>query len=204
LLLSAVFCLFLLTWRVVMTAEISYIFLAWNLFLAAIPYFISGWLVKNETVPKNRFILAIAIVACLLFMPNSFYIVTDLFHLDTIASRHQWFDLTMILTFAWTGILFGIISLRRIEIVLRPAMGKYFSPLIIFLLMWLNAFGVYIGRYLRFNSWDVISDPTSLFGDVSVILFNPFDHKGVWAMTVCFTVFMLIIYYTVKKLAEDF
>jgi uncharacterized membrane protein len=203
LLLSVLFCLILLTYQVVTTARVSYIFLGWNLFLASIPYFISSWLMKNESLVKKRFVLIPAIGIWLLFMPNSFYIITDLFHLDTMRSKKLWFELTMIFSFAWTGILFGIISIMRMEKILRPVMGKYFSPLLICLVMWLNAFGVYIGRYLRFNSWDVISDPVSLFGEVGTIIFNPFDHRWVWAMTVCFTVFMLIVYYTVKKVAED-
>jgi len=110
----------------------------------------------------------------------------------------------MILSFAWTGLLLGMISIRRMEIILTTMKGKIFSSAVVCLVMWLNAFGIYIGRYLRFNSWDIITDPFSLFGEIFSIVFNPYDHRWVWAMTICFSFFMLIIYYTIKKMSEAF
>jgi uncharacterized membrane protein len=202
--LSSAFNIFLLFCRMVMTGQITYAFLVWNLFLAWIPYLISRRLNKDTKVPRNKLRLTLLIFLWLLFMPNSFYIITDLFHLDNIATGHQWFDLTMVLSFAWTGILLGLISIRKMEMILSSAKGKIPASILVCVVMWLNAFGIYIGRYLRFNSWDVITNPFSLFDEIILILFNPYDHRWVWAMTICFSLFMIILYYTIKKLSDAF
>jgi len=137
-------------------------------------------------------------------MPNSFYILTDLFHLQNMGNGHPWFDLTLILSFAWNGILFGILSIRKMEMLLKAAKGKFISGLIIFMVMWLNAFGIYLGRFLRFNSWDVLINPFSLSGEIVAIFLNPYDYRYVWIMSFCFAFFMVIIYYTIKKVSETF
>ena len=202
LLVSSLFSMLLLVVRITITGNLTYAFLAWNLFLAFIPYHISGWLARYHEVLKRKIKLLLAVSCWLVFMPNSFYIITDLFHLGDMADGHQWFDLTMILSFAWNGILFGTLSIRRMEMILKKTKGKIISGFVVCLVMWLNAFGVYIGRYLRFNSWDVITNPFSLFAEIFGIIFNPYDHRWVWAMTLCFSFFMLILYYTIKKLSE--
>jgi uncharacterized membrane protein len=203
LLISSSFSVFLLAARIIMRQDISYIFLAWNLVLAYIPYCLANWLSVHKEIQLSRLKLFLIVVAWLLFMPNSFYIVTDLFHLDNFPGD-SWYDLTLILSFAWNGILFGILSLGKMESILKFSKGKLVAGLVVWVVMWLNAFGVYIGRFLRFNSWDIILDPFSLFQAVGEILLNPYDHKYVWAMTACFSFFMTILYYTVKKLAKVF
>jgi len=137
-------------------------------------------------------------------MPNSFYILTDLFHLDTMGNGHPWFDLTLILSFAWNGILFGIISIYKMELLLKKTKGNFISALVICAVMWLNAFGVYIGRFLRFNSWDIFLNPFSLLSEIADIVFDPYDHRYVWIMSFCFAFFMITVYYTIKKLSEAF
>lgn len=204
LLLSSVFSVILLLARIIFTGYFSYVFLPWNLFLAYIPYQVSRWLARNPQILESKLRLLIVLLAWLLFMPNTFYILTDLFHLDDMDSGHQWFDLTMILSFAWNGILFGILSIRQMEILLKTARGKWLPGFIICTVMWLNAFGIYIGRFLRFNSWDIITNPFSLFGEIFDIIFNPYDYRYVWAMTFCFGLFMIILYYSIKKLKEVF
>jgi uncharacterized membrane protein len=201
LLISSAFSLLLLAIRVVTSGRASYIFLAWNLFLACIPFLLSGWLCRHQEIIKNKVKLILLVSVWLLFMPNSFYILTDLFHLQNIGNGHPWFDLTLILSFAWNGILFGILSIRKMEMLLKASQGKFISGFVICMVMWLNAFGIYIGRFLRFNSWDVILNPFSLFGEIAGMFLNPYDYRYVWAMSFCFAFFMVIIYYTIKKLS---
>lgn len=203
LLISSSFSLLLLLVRVMTSGRFSYVFLAWNLFLAGIPYVISNWLSGNLNVMKSRIKLFFLVFAWLLFMPNCFYILTDLFHLENMGNGHPWFDLTLILSFAWNGVLFGILSMRKMENLLANAKGRFISSILICIVMWLNAFGIYIGRFLRFNSWDVILNPFALFGEVADLVLNPFDYRNVWATSVCFALFMSILYFTSKKLSES-
>jgi uncharacterized membrane protein len=202
LLVSCAFSLLLVGVRVVATGYFTYLFLVWNLFLAFIPYLISQRLSNNVRLIENRFMLLAATLAWLLFIPNSFYILTDLFHLGEFDAAPKWFDLLLIFSFAWNGLLLGILSMQRMEMILELAGGKRFSLPVIALVMWLNAFGIYIGRYLRYNSWDIITQPFSLFGELFAILLHPLRNKMEWGMISVYAVFMLLLYGTIRKLGE--
>jgi len=204
LLASSGFSCLLLLCRMTATRSLEYFFLPWNLFLAFVPYWITRWMTRNLFIIENKFKLFIALAAWLLFIPNSFYIITDLVHFTHIRSAPKWFDLLLIFSFAWNGILCGIISLRRVEIIIALLRGKQFSVFIIFGVMWLCAFGVYIGRFLRYNSWDIITDPFSLTGEILNMIIHPFANEYAWGMTLCYSVFMTFIYFTIKKLSVTF
>lgn len=202
LLASSVFSCMLLLVRMLVTHSIEYIFLPWNLFLAFIPYWITGWVTANIRIIKQKYKLVLVLALWLLFVPNSFYIITDLFHLTHIRSAPKWFDLLLIFSFAWNGILCGIISLQRVESILQSAWRKEFSILLVFAVMWLNALGIYIGRFLRFNSWDIISDPISLASEIFIMIFQPIDNWYAWGMTFCYAIFMSLLYISIKKITE--
>lgn len=202
LLLSSAFSCLLLLVRVIVSRSPAYLFLSWNLFLAFVPYWITWWMTKNGSIIENKLKRVIALAAWLLFIPNSFYIITDLFHLTEISTAPRWFDLLLIFSFAWNGILCGIISIRRVEIVTGAFTGSNSSLLFIFVVMWLNAFGIYIGRFLRFNSWDIVTDPFSLAGEIMDMLFHPVENGYAWGMTLCYAAFMTFLYFTIKKLSE--
>ena len=204
LLISCGFSCLLLCARIFITGDLTYLFLVWNLFLAFIPFAITEWLPTLERFAQRKRELAIVLFVWLLFIPNSFYILTDLFHLDKFDSAPKWFDLLLIFSFAWNGIVLGIVSIRRTEVILESISGRRFSLFIIFIVMWLNAFGIYIGRYLRFNSWDIIAQPFSLFKEMFEVLFHPLRNKMEWGMIAVYAVFMTVLYITIKKLAENF
>jgi uncharacterized membrane protein len=202
-----VFCSFsfiLLCARLAATGLLTYVFLLWNLFLAFIPYIISYWLCNNIHVIKNKLKLIGIIGAWLLFVPNSFYLITDLFHLARNHSAPKWFDLLLLLSFALNGIFFGVLSMQKMEAVLHKVSGKRFSLFIIFVVMCLNSYGIYLGRFLRYNSWDIVAQPFSLFGEMLEMLLHPFNNKMEWGMIFCYAVFMTLLYITIKKMAETF
>ncbi len=204
LILSSAFSCFLVGIRVIVTGSPMYLFLIWNLFLAFVPYWISGWLIRNYTATRINIKFIIALSAWLLFIPNSFYIITDFFHLSRFRLAPKWFDLLMIFSFAWNGLIFGIISLRRVEILFTRVRKKRFTIFMIFVVMWLCAFGIYIGRYLRFNSWDIITDPFSLGAEIINMIIQPVEYGYAWGMTICYAVFMTLAYVTIKKMSESF
>ncbi len=202
--ISCSFSFILVSARVAATGSLAYVFLVWNLFLAFIPYAISYWLCDNIHRLRNKLKLIGLIGAWLLFVPNAFYILTDIYHLVHIDSAPKWFDLLLLLSFAWNGLFFGLLSMRKMETVLHKTSGKTFSSLIIFFVMLLNAYGIYLGRILRFNSWDIVAQPFSLFGEMFEMLLHPFDNRTEWGMIFCYAVFMTLLYITMKKLAESF
>jgi uncharacterized membrane protein len=204
LIISCAFSCLLLTARVIITGYLTYVFLAWNLFLAFLPYAITEWIWARPRMAKNKVMLSGFMSLWMLFIPNSFYILTDLFHLDDFHSAPKWFDLLMIFSFAWNGLLLGLMSVRKTELILEVISGRGFSLFIVFMVMWLNAFGIYIGRYLRFNSWDIITQPFSLFNEMFEILLHPVRNKMEWGMIMVYAFFMTVLYITVKKLGENF
>ncbi len=204
LIISCGFSCLLLAARVIITGYLTYVFLAWNLFLAFLPYAITEWIWAHPRMAKNIVMLSGFMALWMLFIPNSFYILTDLFHLDNFHSAPKWFDLLMIFSFAWNGLLLGLMSVRKTELILEVISGRGFSLFIVFMVMWLNAFGIYIGRYLRFNSWDIITQPFSLFNEMFEVLLHPVRNKMEWGMIMVYAFFMTVLYITVKKLGENF
>ncbi len=204
LLASALFSCGLLTTRMIVTQTIEYIFLPWNLFLAFVPYWITRWMSANPALIENRLKRVLLLSVWLLFIPNAFYIITDLFHLVNVHSAPRWFDLLLIFSFAWNGILCGIISLRRVELIIALDRGTRYSIIMVFGVMWLNALGIYIGRFLRFNSWDVVTDPFNLVIEIGDLIINPIDNWFAWGMTGTYAVFMTLLYLSLKKMGESF
>ena len=202
LLLSCLFSLMLEAARIIITGSYLFIFMPWNLFLAFVPYFISSQLEKRPGWIENKWKFVVVIAVWLLFLPNSFYIITDLFHLEFQEGSSRWFDLTLIFSFAWNGLLLGILSIRQIEKIFRYCFQYKNEFLFLLPVMWLNAWGIYIGRFMRFNSWDVIANPFELFADIGYMLVHPFRNWYPWSMIMVFAIFMTIIYMSVKRMAR--
>jgi uncharacterized membrane protein len=206
---SMLFSSILVAIRIFHTGKITFIFMIWNLFLAYIPYAISSWITVREARKTrkargrlNQFSTALLFLAWLLFIPNSFYILTDLYHL---ADNHrnslvpEWFDLSLILSFAWNGLLLGILSVRQIEKILVPQASIFKEWLFLYPIMWLNALGVYTGRYLRYNSWDIITNPFQLLSDIFGMVIHPLRHQYAWDMIFCFSILLTLFYSLIKK-----
>ena len=186
--------------RFIITDTKVFLFLNWNLFLAFIPWLISSWLVIKGTTTKVSLVLLT--VSWLLFFPNSPYILTDLFHLQMRASAPIWFDLVVIRSFAWTGLMFGFISLMDIETLLKKYAGEKITNLVSILFLFLASFGIYLGRYLRWNSWDTISNPFGLFNDIFDRIISPFDHPRTWGMTLLMGILLNMMYFSIKLLKD--
>jgi uncharacterized membrane protein len=108
----------------------------------------------------------------------------------------------MILSFVWNGLMFGVLSVRQMEKLITPRLPGHHELFFLYPVMWLNALGVYTGRYLRFNSWDLITDPFQLFGDIARIIIHPMRNHYAWAMIFCFSILMTLIYLMLKKVSK--
>ena len=201
--LSCSFSILLWAIRFIATGSLMHGFLIWNLFLAYVPYRITNYLDKAVSKIKDRVTFWLIFFSWLLFIPNSFYIITDLFHLDEGRSAPQWYDLALIFSFAWNGIILGILSLHKMERVIEEKFNRKIKLLFIYGIMWLNALGIYIGRYLRFNSWDIITNPFGLTADIVYLCVHPFRNFMEWAMIFCFSVLMTFIYLMIIRLNKD-
>jgi uncharacterized membrane protein len=153
-------------WRV--RSEFSgsgrYGFLIWNLFLAWIPFIIS-YLTYTMTL-NRRWIYAIipfASFVWLIFFPNAPYILTDFQHLANPAGELPvWYDVMMLIWFAFTGLLLGMVSLFLMQEIIRRELGRWAGWTFVGMVAALSGAGVYMGRFLRWNSWDILRDPTGI------------------------------------------
>jgi uncharacterized membrane protein len=193
-------CFVFSSFRFVYTSDtrVFFFFLNWNLFLAFMPWLISTILTIYPKLQKNIISLTLIGFSWLLFFPNSFYILTDLFHLQMETSIPTWFDLLLILSYAWVGLMFGFMSLWDIEKIISQKISKKLMLIVSLSLLFLGSFGIYIGRFLRWNSWDIISEPFEMFYDISDKVFNPLHNKGVWGMTLFMFIFLSMVYFSFK------
>jgi uncharacterized membrane protein len=202
--LSALFSCLLVVARIIHTGRLTFGLMPWNLFLAYVPYFISTMFTQHGQ-EINKGLKAVVLIIWLLFIPNSFYILTDLFHL---ADNHrdprvpEWFDLVLILSFAWNGLVLGILSIRQVEKLLAPQASSLGRWVFLCPVMALNSFGVYIGRYLRYNSWDVVTSPVDLLVDIIRIVVHPLRYRDAWDMIVCYSVLLTLMYSLLTKIAN--
>src|SRR4030042_252976 len=173
--------------RFIITDTIVFLFLNWNLFLAFLPWLISSIIIYKGV--NNKFFLNLLILSWLLLFPNSPYILTDLFHLRLRASAPLWYDLIVLLSFAWTGLIYGFISLMDIELLFKKYLNKSIITIISILFLFLCSFGIYLGRILRWNSWDIIGNPFGLFNDIIDRFVDPFAHPETWGMTILMGIF---------------
>ncbi len=203
LLTSVIFGFLLLLARTAYTGGLTFLFLVWNLFLAFIPYFLSHALTLRPAWIESKWKFATVFLVWLLFVPNSFYMLTDLFHLYDSDSVPRWYDLLLIFCFAWNALLMGILSVRHMEKIIQALWLYRFDWLFVYPVMLLNALGIYIGRYLRFNSWDIVSNPFQLMADMLGILVHPVQFKGAWAMVLCFSFFLSILYMTLRRITRN-
>jgi len=194
------FIALLIAVRIYVTGSNRYIFLLWNLFLAAVPLLITKFfpLRTDERPGKQWLLLAI----WLLFFPNALYIVTDCIHLQTASAVPKWFDALLLFSSALAGLLMGFVSLYKVERFLAGLLKGVLLKISIGFIIFLGAFGVYLGRFLRWNSWDVVSNPLDLFGEIIARIFFPFQHLQTWGVTFLLAAFYLLLYSFLKSFSR--
>ena len=192
LIMMSFFCLLLASTRIYLSKNYTYIFLVWNLFLAWIPLYFAHLAYDNYFGKRRKYILIFIYgFFWIIFFPNAPYIITDLIHLD---GRHQvpiWFDALLIFSFALTGLLTGYISLFFIHSILEQHFNKFTGWMAVSFMMLLSAYGIFLGRVLRCNSWDIFSKPFELMIDC----FETLGNMQALKMTVIFFLFLIFSYY---------
>lgn len=172
------------------------LYLVWNLFLAWIPYIISSSFIKKN-ISLNLFIPLFFV--WLLFFPNAPYLVTDVLHIAS-PSPALWYDSLLFFLFGWIGLFLGILSLFYVHRHLKAHLNYFFSEISILIICFISSFGIYLGRFERWNSWDIFLSPLVLIRH----LFNlsvDFTHGGIPLMfVIVFTIFMYFTYKTVYVL----
>lgn len=189
----------MLIMRIIYADNLRYIFLMWNLFLAWIPFQL-GVVIATKTGYK-KWMQYLLLAAWLLFFPNALYIITDLVHLKhSYDDAPVWFDAVLLFTSSVTGLLMAFISLYQVEIFIKRHITVKHVNKITMGAIFLGSFGVYLGRFLRWNSWDILANPVSLLIEVLGRFANPVIHYRTWAVTLLLSCLFYLIYYAAKRL----
>lgn len=181
--------------RVFLFDKFSFIYLLWNIFLAFIPFAISSILLyfaSNHKLKKSLFF--IGGIFWLLFIPNSPYIVTDLIHIGEIHAVPALYDSFLLFSSAWVGLLLGMYSIYHIEQILKMKYSQKITSTIIVIIMLFISFGIYLGRFLRFNSWDIFERPLSFINGVGEVFSHSSNYIEAILYTALFLFFIIMSY----------
>jgi uncharacterized membrane protein len=194
LLAASVLCVGLLELRIRETGDGFYRFLVWNLFLAWVPLAFAAAAYARSRRGLDTVVAAL-LVPWLLFFPNAPYLLTDFIHLAE-GPAPLWYDALMLSAFAWTGLLLGFASLFLVQLILRRAFGAGVAWLCVFGVLALGSIGVYIGRFVRLNSWDVFLHPRHVVEVVHARLVAepPELAQALVALTAFLSVGYLVVY----------
>lgn len=196
-------CITMVLLRIFYTGSFRYLWLTWNLFLAWVPlFFVMLWR-KHENIRKSTLRSSVVLISWLLFFPNAPYILTDLLHLLQKTHVPLWYDLVLILSFAWTGLLTGFVSLIEIQNFFNEKINRAAGWCFTILALMLGSFGVYLGRYGRFNSWEVITNPLELSHDILMMIIHPMDYTRMLGMTFFLSCFLILAYLTLICLVSS-
>jgi uncharacterized membrane protein len=181
--------------RILWTGNLRYSFLIWNLFLAWLPMIFALLACENFRRASGRDWRFLGLAgAWLLFFPNAPYIFTDLIHLTSRFYSNFWVDLSLILLTALTGLVLGFVSLYLMQSVVERILGRAASWLFIAAVAALSGFGIYVGRFMRFNSWDVLFKPRELYHGIGNWVSDPLANSASLAFPLLFGTFVFITY----------
>ncbi|MBS1716882.1 MAG: DUF1361 domain-containing protein [Armatimonadetes bacterium] len=158
LLIASGYCVAVTLARLALAPNAQFAYMLWNLVLAWVPYVLGKWLPKVGFVARFWLIFT----PWLLFLPNAFYVVTDLAHLQGAWGISKWYDVALLVAYIWVCVTLGLISLREFQVLLAGSIGKLRSAAAAHGILVLVSVGVYFGRFLRLNSWDLLTNPQGI------------------------------------------
>ena len=175
-----------------------YRFLIWNLLLAWVPlvFAIAAYVRARR---RKDVVVAAMLVLWLLFFPNAPYLLTDFLHLVE-GGAPLWYDAMMISAFAWIGLMLGFASLYLVQRILVSAVGRQLAWLGVLVALALCSVGVYIGRFIRLNSWDALLHPREVAEVVREQLISVPSRTA--AALVALTAFLVVGYLVVYSFAN--
>jgi uncharacterized membrane protein len=198
----SLFVVAMIVLRMIYTQTGEHTAIAWNLFLAWIPFALALSVYDRARSRVATPALAALGVLWLLFLPNAPYIITDLKYIGDDSSVPVLYDAILLFVAAWTGLLLGLTSLYLMHSMARRLVGAVSAWALVTGAIALSSFGIYLGRVQRWNSWDLFVRPGPLLGEIATGVVHPLDHPRPIAVTILFTSFLLISYLAFYSLAR--
>lgn len=189
--------------RVLGSESFRYWFLFWNLVLAWVPLLFAALLARRLRTARwlawQNMLLS---VLWLSFLPNSFYIVSDLIHVHITGEINILFDVVLFTSCIFNGYVFGFMSVYLVHKALLRRLRPHRAHLLIAGILLACSFAIYLGRYLRWNSWDVLLHPFGILFDVSDRIINPAAHPQTFLTTFSFFMLLTGMYYVIYEVAR--
>ncbi len=193
-------CVALLLVRAVRANSLAFAFLAWNLFLAAVPA-VAAWLFARAAKQRAAGPLQLLwFVVWLAFLPNAPYLVTDFLHFAPSPPVAPWYDLALLGSCTGTGLLLGYTSLADVQAVIARRFSERLGWGLAVAALLLSGFGIYLGRFLRWNSWDALANPLALLADIAQRLADPHSRPQVLGVTLVYGIALLLGYVALRVL----
>lgn len=187
-------CIGLVAARVAYSDSGRHTGLIWNLFLAWIPFILSY---IAHAISWRRIWLYVVIpfvtILWLLFFPNAPYMLTDLQDLArTATDAPLWYDVIIVVWCSWTAMLLGVVSLTLMQDIVQRRFGRFLGWAFVFIVSAASSFGIYIGRFVRLNSWDILQDPAETAVEILGLVIDP--TRRLAAFIFLYTIFFLFVY----------
>lgn len=198
----AAFCISILLVRAKITHSIFFFFLIWNLFLAYTPLALTTVMRHNSKLINKKAYFYPVFLFWLLLLPNAPYIITDFMHLKRETGVPVWFDVLLLVSFSASGILFGLASMKDMFGMITAKFSLKTAWIAMGIICLLCGFGMYVGRFLRYNSWDILQKPYTMTVDILCSLTDAETCKPAWGITLGFGTLMFLLfhlYHTPKK-----
>jgi len=144
----------------------------------------------------------VPVIGLAVVFPECLVHCNGLYHLQTASAVPKWYDALLLFSSALAGLLMGFISLYKVERFLAGLLKGALLKISVGFIIVSGAFGVYLGRFLRWNSWDVLSNPLELFEEIVARVFFPFQHLQTWGITFVLACFYFLLYSFLKNLSR--
>lgn len=192
-------CGALIAVRVGYSGRVTYVFLVWNLFLAVVPAVAAALFVRA----RSTFARIASFVVWLAFLPNAPYIATDFIHLRPRPGIPLWFDIALLLSCAATGIFLAFTSLADVQGVISERWGNGVAWSFSLAVLVLCGFGIYLGRFLRWNSWDLITEPMAKASYLTTSALHPLEHPRTFGVTAIYGITLALGYAAFRVTRES-
>jgi uncharacterized membrane protein len=193
---ASVICIALVLARMAYSDSFRYGNLIWNLFLAWIPFVLAYFAyILSWRRRLMNFVIPIFAFLWLIFFPNAPYILTDFQHLGQLSSKAPlWYDVIVLIWFSWTGMLLGIVSLNLMQEIIKREIGRSAGWAFVVIVACLASVGLYLGRFVRLNSWDLLQNPGQIASNIPDWLADP-SLRSVGFIAL-YTLFFMFVYLT--------
>jgi uncharacterized membrane protein len=158
----------------------TWTWLAVNLALAWIPF------VLGRVATRGPGWFAVLGLPWLLFLPNAPYLLSDLVHLKARAAVPLWFDAALLGGVGALGLAIGVRSLADVSAALERWGGRWIAAAVRHAVPALCGYAIWLGRFERWNSWDLLLRPDDVLAEILPTFLRPLDHPRTWAVTVTF------------------